>query len=284
MDPYQKLLSNTVLFGISTFGSRFLGFLLTPFYTRVLSSTEYGVTDLLIQTGNLIIPIASAGIINAVIRYGLEQTDDKSGVFTTGLLVNLAGFFLLLAISPLLGKIEFLSDYLWLVLLYVLAANVHSVCNQFARTMGHVRLFALDGILRTALAIFFNILLLTVFPMGITGLYVGKYAGRWAHHDVRLHPCKRMAVFSPVCRKQSGYRPDAPLQCAPGSKQSLQLGHQHFGSLPHRSAGRECGQRHLCSVQQDSNRALHCSEYVFVCMVAFSAVSSAAGRKRTFFL
>ena len=169
MNPYQKLLSNTVLFGISTFGSRFLGFLLTPFYTRVLSSTEYGVTDLLIQTGNLIIPIASADIINAVIRYGLEQTDDKSGVFTTGLLVNLAGFFLLLAISPLLGKIEFLSDYLWLVLLYVLTANVHSVCNQFARTMGHVRLFALDGILRTALAIFFNILLLTVFPMGITG-------------------------------------------------------------------------------------------------------------------
>lgn len=53
------MISNTVLFGISTFGARFLTFLLTPFYTRVLSSAEYGITDLLIQTGNLIIPIAS---------------------------------------------------------------------------------------------------------------------------------------------------------------------------------------------------------------------------------
>lgn len=169
MNPYRNLVSNTALFGISTFGARFLTFLLTPFYTRVLSSTEYGITDLLLQTGNLILPIAAVGITNAVIRYGLEETCDKNGVFTTGLLVTLAGFCLLMLVSPLLGQLEFLSGYLWLVLLYVLAANVHSVCNQFARVLGYVRLFALDGILRTVLAIAFNILLLAVFPMGITG-------------------------------------------------------------------------------------------------------------------
>ena len=169
MNPYRSLISNTALFGISTFGARFLTFLLTPFYTRVLTSAEYGVTDLLLQTGNLIIPIASAGIANAVIRYGLEQTSSKSSVFTIGLLVTLAGFSLLLLLSPFLDLVEFLSGYRWLVLLYVLAANIHSVCNQFARTMGHVRLFALDGILRTVLTIAFNILLLAVFPMGITG-------------------------------------------------------------------------------------------------------------------
>ena len=169
MNPYRNLVSNTALFGISTFGARFLTFLLTPFYTRVLSSTEYGITDLLLQTGNLILPIAAVGITNAVIRYGLEETCDKNGVFTTGLLVTLASFCLLMLVSPLLGQLEFLSGYLWLVLLYVLAANVHSVCNQFARTLGYVRLFALDGILRTVLAVAFNILLLAVFPMGITG-------------------------------------------------------------------------------------------------------------------
>ena len=169
MNPYRNLMSNTVLFGISTFGARFLTFLLTPFYTRVLTSAEYGVTDLLLQTGNLIIPIASVGIANAVIRYGLERSGDKNGVFTIGVLTTLAGFCLLLLASPLLGQIAFLSGYLWLVLLYVLAANVHSVCSQFARTLGHVRLFALDGVLRTVLTIFFNILLLAVIPMGVTG-------------------------------------------------------------------------------------------------------------------
>ena len=173
MNLYRNLISNTVLFGISTFGARFLTFLLTPFYTRVLSSTEYGITDLLIQTGNLIIPIASVGIANGVIRYGLERSANKASVFTTGILVTLAGFFVLALASPLLDQLTFLSGYVRLdvrlVLLYVLAANLHSICNQFARALGHVRLFALDGILRTVLTILLNILLLAVFPLGAVG-------------------------------------------------------------------------------------------------------------------
>lgn len=169
MNLYRNLISNTVLFGISTFGARFLTFLLTPFYTRVLSSAEYGITDLLIQTGNLIIPIASVGIANGVIRYGLERSSNKASVFTTGILVTLAGFFVLALASPLLDQLTFLSGYVRLVLLYVLAANFHSICNQFARALGHVRLFALDGILRTVLTILLNILLLAVFPMGAAG-------------------------------------------------------------------------------------------------------------------
>ena len=169
MNLYRNLISNTVLFGISTFGARFLTFLLTPFYTRVLSSTEYGITDLLIQTGNLIIPIVSVGIANGVIRYGLERSSNRASVFTTGILVTLAGFFVLALASPLLDQLTFLSGYVRLVLLYVLAANLHSICNQFARALGHVRLFALDGILRTVLTILLNILLLAVFPMGAAG-------------------------------------------------------------------------------------------------------------------
>ena len=197
MNPYRKLISNTVLSGISTFGSKFLSFLLTPFYTRILSSAEYGVTDLLIQTGNLIIPLTSIGIANGVIRFGLERNSDKSSVFTTGLLTMLGGFLALLAFSPLLGEIEFLSGYLWLLLLYVLMANLHALCNQFARAMGHVQLFALDGVLCTLLVIGFDILFLAVFRMGITGyvlanvladgiaaLFVFLHAKQWRY--VRL--------------------------------------------------------------------------------------------------
>lgn len=104
-----------------------------------------------------------------MIRYGLERSSNKASVFTTGILVTLAGFFVLALISPLLDQLTFLSGYVRLVLLYVLAANLHSICNQFARALGHVRLFALDGILRTVLTILLNILLLAVFPMGAAG-------------------------------------------------------------------------------------------------------------------
>ena len=205
MNPYKSLMANTVLFGISTFGARFLTFLLTPFYTRILSSAEYGVTDLLLQTGNLIIPIASVGIANGVIRYGLERSTDKNSVFTTGLLTASAGFVVLLLLSPLLDRVAFLSGYVWLILLYVLAANVHSVCNQFARSIGHVRLFALDGILRTALTILFNILLLAVFPMGVTGYVLANVLADGITPCSSL--CGRVCGGSSACPPSPGRTP-----------------------------------------------------------------------------
>ncbi len=57
-------------------------FLLTPFYTSVLTDSEYGVTDLIMQTGNVLIPIVSLGVTNAILRFGLEKGTDDRCVFT----------------------------------------------------------------------------------------------------------------------------------------------------------------------------------------------------------
>lgn len=48
-------------------------------------------------------------------------------------------------------------------------ANLHSLSGQFARAMGHVRLFAAKGVLCTLLTIGFNILFLAFFQLGIAG-------------------------------------------------------------------------------------------------------------------
>ena len=139
---YRRLLSNTVLFSVSTFGSKILLFLLTPFYTSILTDAEYGVTDLIIQTGNVLIPLVSMGIINAVLRFGLDETTDLKGLFTTGLVVILVGEGVLALCYPLLQSIGLLSDYVLLLLLYVLMANLHAVFGAMAQAMGKVRLYA----------------------------------------------------------------------------------------------------------------------------------------------
>lgn len=166
---YRRLLSNTVLFSVSTFGSKILLFLLPPFYTSILTDAEYGVTDLIIQTGNVLIPLVSMGIINAVLRFGLDETTDLKGLFTTGLVVILVGEGVLALCYLLLQSIGLLSDYVLLLLLYVLMANLHAVFGAMAQAMGKVRLYAGSGILCTALVVALNILLLSVFRLGIVG-------------------------------------------------------------------------------------------------------------------
>ena len=72
MGRVGKLLSNTAIFGAGTFISKVLVFLLMPFYTAYLSSAEFGVADVLVQTSNLIIPLAVLGISDGLFRFTLD--------------------------------------------------------------------------------------------------------------------------------------------------------------------------------------------------------------------
>ena len=172
MNKYKKLLSNTFIFAIGTFSSKVLVFLLMPLYAKVLSPEEFGVTDLVLQTGNLLLPLVSLGITNAVIRFGLDKSVRKSDVFSTGLASVLIGFLLLLGFYPLIRQIDFVSDQTVLMYLFVLMSSLRSVCSQFVRAKGEVRLYAFDGVLSTATTILFNVLYLVVFKWGVMG-YLG---------------------------------------------------------------------------------------------------------------
>lgn len=169
MDKYKKLISNTFIFAIGTFSSKVLVFLLMPLYTLVLTTQDFGVVDLVVQTGNLLIPIVSVGVINAIVRFGLDDNVNKGDVFSTGLFTILCGFGLLLVIEPLMSLIPYLQGNTTLIYLFVLMSCMRALCSQFTRAKGYVRLYALDGVLSTIATIVFNVLFLVVFKWGING-------------------------------------------------------------------------------------------------------------------
>lgn len=169
MNKYKTLMTNTILFALSSFGSKLLVFILMPFYTRILKTDGYGTVDLIVQASNFIMPIATIGINNAIIRFGLERGSDKKAVFSIGTIVIAIGFLFTLLFAPLVKKFDAIGEYTLYMYLYVLVASFHGLTSQFVRTIGYVRLYAFDGILATVLAILFNILFLGVFNFGIDG-------------------------------------------------------------------------------------------------------------------
>ncbi len=169
MDKYKRLASNTLIFAIGTFSSKLLSFFLTRLYTEVLDKAQYGITDLIQQSGNLLLPLVTLGITNAVVRFGLDKNVKKSDVFTTGLVSLFVGMVVLLLISPLLGLIDLLNEHIWLLGLFVLMSSLRSLCAQFVRSQSRVKLFAIDGILSTVTTILFNLLYLVVLRWGVFG-------------------------------------------------------------------------------------------------------------------
>ena len=169
MNRYKKLISNTIIFGIGTFGSKMLVFFLMPLYTSVLTTSDFGVVDLILQTSNLLIPIVSIGIANGVIRYGLDKSVKKSDVFSIGLISIICGFGIFLIFTPIFSKISYFTGHTALIYIFVLMSCLRTLCSQFVRAKEYVRLYALDGVISTVTIIIFNVLFLVIFKWGITG-------------------------------------------------------------------------------------------------------------------
>lgn len=169
MGKYKRLLSNTAILGAGTFASKVLVLLLMPFYTSVLSTSEFGTADLIAQTANLLIPLAAVGICDGIFRFALDSSEDTKGILSTGTAVLLCGSAALCLLIPLLGLWDRLSEYTVLIALYVIAANFHSAFANYIRALGKTTLFAVQGICNTALTIVLNVLFLVVFDMGSTG-------------------------------------------------------------------------------------------------------------------
>jgi len=169
MNKYKTLISNTALISLGTFGSKLLVFLMVRFYTGYLTTAEYGTSDLITQTANLLLPIISLGITNGVFRFAIDSNCDKKSVFSSGFFSIAAGGMLFLIIAPLLTLVRQFDGYIWLIVIYTMASCYHSLCSQYIRAIGKTAFFAIQGIVNTSLVILLNILFLAVFDMGITG-------------------------------------------------------------------------------------------------------------------
>ena len=169
MDKYKRLVSNTMLFAISTFSSKLLSFVMAPLFSFWFETQEMnGIKELLNQCASLLIPLVSLGIAN-VIRFGLEKGIRKSAIYMNGLVSIGMGFVLLLLLYPLLSRIALFRDYIALLYVYLLVSCLRTLNCQFCRARQLNRLYAIDGILCTITTCGFYVLFLRVLNMGPTG-------------------------------------------------------------------------------------------------------------------
>lgn len=180
MDKYKKLASNTIIFAIGTFSSKALSFLLMPFVTRMMGAGDYGDADLIQQTVNVLIPVVTLQVNSAALRFALDKAKNKADVFTVGVRTTVLGFIVFLFCSYPISLIKIndfhLGDYIVLILAFVLISGFRQLCQQFVRGSGHVKTFAIDGIISTATTLLFTILFLGVFKWGVTGYIVAIIA------------------------------------------------------------------------------------------------------------
>ena len=127
-DRTNYLVKNTLLFAISSFGSKIISFLLVPLYTNVLTKADYGVADLLSTTVSLLLFVFSINISAGVMRFTMDSVENPLGYLRFGLKVFLSGFIVMaIVLYPVLkyGWIGLHSEtYAFLLGMYFFTAEI----------------------------------------------------------------------------------------------------------------------------------------------------------------
>ncbi len=169
MNKYERLAKNTAIFAIGTFGSKILSFIMVFFYSRALQTAEFGMLDIIINSGSLMIPIAMLGITNAVIRFGLDDDYNNKDVITSAFAAVGLGFSVLLLASPFIMLIDDLRQYIVILYAHVLMSALRHICSFFVRADKRTTLYAADGIFSTFMTCLLTIIFLIPLKMGIVG-------------------------------------------------------------------------------------------------------------------
>lgn len=172
MNKYKTLAINTIIFAIGGFGSKILLFFLTRLYSANIGPADSSTRELLEIMTNFLIPIFTFSLSEAIIRYGLDKKYDKRKVFSTSCVLVGLGYLLMLVIVPILRFVpflDFIKGYTVLLILYVFASGFRSICSQFVRARGLVKLFSVDGILATITLFILNVVFISVLDMGVKG-------------------------------------------------------------------------------------------------------------------
>ncbi len=175
---YAKLAGNTLIFAISSFSSKLLTLIVQPFLTYAMAEiSDLGLSKILSQYANLLIPFVSMGMSNAIIRFGLDRGNSKKQVFTNGLLSILLGYAALILLWPVARLLPDMAQYGLLLYVYVLMSCLRTLCTQFVRSQEFNKLVAVDGILCTFATLMFYVLYLVVLGMGANGYLLAIISG-----------------------------------------------------------------------------------------------------------
>lgn len=180
MGKYRYLFKNVGLMAIGQFGSRMLSFFLVPLYTSVLSTADYGTFDLYGTIVQLLVPVLTLNIYDAVLRFALDGKEDIKQVHAVAASVFLAGVLTLLILivtNLFVGFLPIVNEYPWLFFLFYIGNALSLLLSNFARGLDDVSATVISGIVTALTMILLNIWFLIGLGWGLFGYFAANIAG-----------------------------------------------------------------------------------------------------------
>ena len=132
---YKYLLKNIGLLTLSSFATKFISFFLVPLYTSILTTTDYGIFDLVNTTISVLMPILTLNIQEALIRFALDKNSRKEAIVSVSvkyLTISNSIVALGLVLNQLFNFISTIADYSMFFFLMFFVQSISGVITYYA--------------------------------------------------------------------------------------------------------------------------------------------------------
>ena len=175
---------HALVYGLGTFLSRAVGFIMLPVYTRYLSPADYGLMELIGMTLEVISIMAGAQVALGIFRYyhKAETPDEQRAVVSTALFALGASYVMVgivgMLAAPFLSSLLFGSaqhaDLFRIASAGLAFQSLITVPMAFARVRDRSLLFVSVNAVKLAISLVLNIVLLTQLGMGVKGVLISN--------------------------------------------------------------------------------------------------------------
>ena len=173
----KKLASNILLFSLTMLLPKLLSFFLVPVYTAYLTTEEYGISDLILNTNSLILPIFSLGINNAVLLFTIENKGDAKPYHVGLRHWIISTIALMICLASVRFFFEVNTTYLLFVLLIYSTNALSDVQIAYLKSQEEMRLISICTIGGSFVSIFSNIITIVVLQLGVYGFLISTSVG-----------------------------------------------------------------------------------------------------------
>lgn len=178
MSKEKRLIKNTMIFTIGNFSTKFITFLLLPFYTYYLSTFDYGYVDIVSSFVSLFIPIVSFQLMDGCYRYLIitEEKENQNKIISNAFIVVFRNLILAnLVYIALNGFIEI--RYSFIILIQFNAAIIQAFMQQSIRGLKKNYIYSMAGIIFTVCTLVSNIILIAFMGLKAEGLIISNIIG-----------------------------------------------------------------------------------------------------------
>ena len=168
-EKISRLLKDTAIFAIGSLGAKAIMFFLVPLYTHVLTTAEYGTADLVTVFSMLIVPVVSLSIEKAVIRFGMKPDVQKAQALLSALFILAFAAAATLCLMPAFGLYHAIAPWRAYLAMHIILSVASEITRAYLKVKNLNRVYSIIGIGQAAVLALTNLLLLTVFRLGVRG-------------------------------------------------------------------------------------------------------------------